>query len=157
MGKRGPRPTPTAIKLARGAARSTNKNEPQPPTDGIVMPSHLDGVAAEKWQQLLPMLVATKVMTRADVDALARYCDLAAWWLKTRETLREHGDAYSVVNDAGQVKYHAQRPEVAIAHKLSQQLRSLEQDFGLNPSARTSLKVEPIAGDSEVEDILFGG
>lgn len=156
MGKRGPRPTPTAIKLARGTARNAKGGEPKPPTDGIVMPSHLDGVAAAKWQQLLPMLLAAKVMTRADVDALARYCDLAAWWLRTRETLREHGDSYPVVNDAGQVKYHAQRPEVAICHKLSQQLRSLEQDFGLNPSARSSLKVEPAADDSDAETILFG-
>jgi phage terminase small subunit len=46
---------------------------------------------------------------------------------------------------------------VSIAHKLAQQLRQLEQDFGLNPSARTSLHVEPpTTHDADEAAILFG-
>ena len=151
MGKRGPRPAPTAIKIARGTARGKPKPEPQPPTDGIAMPPHLGPVAAGRWAELLPMLQAVKVMTRADVEALARYCDTYEWWLATRAKLRAEGDTYPIVNDGGQVKYIAQRPEVSIAHKLAQQLRQLEQDFGLNPSARTSLNVEA-AKQEDIDD-----
>jgi P27 family predicted phage terminase small subunit len=145
MGKRGPKPTPTKLKIMRGnpGCRPLNNAEPQPPTDGIVMPAHLGPVAAERWSDLLPMLQAVRVMTRADVEALARYCDTYEWWLATRAKLRAEGDTYPITNDGGQVKYIAQRPEVAIAHKLAQQLRQLESDFGLTPSARVSLKVEP--------------
>ena len=158
MGKRGPRPAPTGVKLARGTLRSKPKTEPQPPASGIVMPGHLGEVAQAKWAELLPLLQGVKVMTDADVEALARYCDTYEWWLATRAILKKDGCTYPILNDAGEVKYVAQRPEVSIAHKLATQLRQLEQDFGLNPSARTSLHVEkPKAdGDDEAAAILFG-
>lgn len=155
MGKRGPRPTPTAIKLARGTVRAKAKPEPQPPIDGVAMPLHLGKVAAGKWAELLPLLQGVKVMTRADVEALARYCDTYEWWLATRAKLRKDGDTYPILNDGGEVKYIAQRPEVSIAHKLSQQLRQLEQDFGLNPSARTSLNVETTQQETSDDAQMF--
>lgn len=114
------------------------------------MPSHLGEVARAKWQDILPLLQAVKVMTRADVEALARYCDTYEWWISTRAVLKKDGDTYPILNDAGEIKYIAQRPEVSIAHKLSAQLRQLESDFGLSPAARSSLKVEPDAKEESV-------
>lgn len=145
MGKRGPKPQPTSLKILRGnpGNRRLNDAEPQPPADGVIMPRHLGEVAAARWAELLPMLQATRVMTRADVEALARYCDTYEWWLATRAKLKAEGDTYPILNDGGEIKYIAQRPEVSIAHKLAQQLRQLEADFGLSPAARVSLKVEP--------------
>lgn len=135
--------------------RPLNASEPEPPTDGIVMPPHLGEVAAARWAELLPMLQATRVMTRADVEALARYCDTYEWWLAVRAKLKKEGDTYPILNDGGEIKYIAQRPEVSIAHKLSQQLRQLEADFGLSPAARVSLKVDPDAkSESTIEKFL---
>jgi P27 family predicted phage terminase small subunit len=147
MGRRGPRPTPTKFKILRGnpGKQRLNSAEPEPPADGIAMPLHLGEIAAKRWQELLPMLQAVKVMTRADVEALARYCDTYEWWLAVRAKLKAEGDTYPILNDGGEIKYIAQRPEVSIAHKLAQQLRQLEADFGLSPAARSSLKVEPDA------------
>ena len=160
MGKRGPKPTPTQLKILRGnpGCRPLNKNEPQPPAGGIVMPAHLGPVAQARWAELLPIVQAMRVMTDADVEALARYCDTYEWWLAVRAKLRAEGDTYPILNDGGEIKYIAQRPEVSIAHKLATQLRQLEQDFGLNPSARTSLQAEPEkpAGEDEANAILFG-
>lgn len=152
MGRRGPRPEPTQLKVLRGnpGRRPVNKKEPQPSSDGVVMPSHLGEVARAKWQDILPLLQAVKVMTRADVEALARYCDTYEWWISTRAVLKKDGDTYPILNDAGEIKYIAQRPEVSIAHKLSAQLRQLESDFGLSPAARSSLKVEPDAKEESV-------
>jgi P27 family predicted phage terminase small subunit len=121
------------------------------------MPKHLGKVAAAKWRQLLPLMQQVRLMTRADIEALARYCDTYEWWLATREILKRDGCTYPILNDGGEVKYIAQRPEVSIAHKLATQLRQLEQDFGLNPSARSSLEVEPEQEhDADAADILFG-
>lgn len=147
MGKRGPRPQPTQLKIMRGnpGRRTISKQEPLPPADGVVMPSHLGDVASVKWEELLPLLQSVKVMTRADTEALARYCDTYEWWLATRAKLKKDGDTYPILNDKGEIKYIAQRPEVSIANKLAMQLRQLESDFGLSPAARTSLKVEPDA------------
>ena len=101
------------------------------------------------------MLQAVKVMTRADVEALARYCDTYEWWLATRAKLKKEGDTYPILNDKGEIKYIAQRPEVSIAHKLAVQLRQLEQDFGLNPAARTSLHVEEPKQEDEDDARMF--
>ena len=157
MGKRGPRPTPTKLKILRGnpGNRPINTTEPQPAADGVVMPSHLGEVAAAKWGQVLPLLQAVKVMTRADIEALARYCDTYEWWLATRAKLKKEGDTYPILNDKGDVKYIAQRPEVSIAHKLAVQLRQLEQDFGLNQSARTGLHVEEPKQEDEDDARMF--
>lgn len=157
MGKRGPRPQPTKLKILRGnpGNRPINKSEPQPAADGVVMPPHLGEVAAAKWSQVLPMLQAVKVMTRADVEALARYCDTYEWWLATRARLKKEGDTYPILNDKGEIKYIAQRPEVSIAHKLAVQLRQLEQDFGLNPSARTGLHVEEPKQEDDRDSKMF--
>lgn len=119
------------------------------------MPSHLGEVAAAKWAQVLPLLQSVKVMTRADIEALARYCDTYEWWLATRATLKKQGDTYPILNDKGEVKYIAQRPEVSIAHKLAVQLRQLEQDFGLNPSARTGLHVEEPKQEDDEDARMF--
>ena len=147
MGRRGPKPEPTQLKILRGnpGRRHVSRAEPEPPSDGVVMPSHLGEVAAAKWNELLPLLQAVRVMTRADIEALARYCDTYEWWLATRAKLKKEGDTYPILNDKGEIKYIAQRPEVSIANKLAVQLRQLESDFGLSPAARTSLKVEPDA------------
>lgn len=158
MGKRGPRPTPTKLKVLRGnpGCRPLNKSEPEPPTDGIVMPPYLGEVAAARWNELLPMLQAVKVMTKADIESLARYCDTYEWWLAARAKLKKEGDTYPILNDKGEVKYIAQRPEVSIAHKLAVQLRQLEQDFGLNPSARTALHVEEPKQEDDEDRLMFG-
>jgi P27 family predicted phage terminase small subunit len=157
MGKRGPRPQPTELKLLRGnpGRRAINKAEPKPAADGVVMPSNLGPVAVEKWQQVLPLLQAVKVMTKADVEALARYCDTYEWWLATRARLKSEGDTYPILNDKGEIKYIAQRPEVSIAHKLAAQMRQLEQDFGLNPSARTGLHVQEQKQADEEDARMF--
>ena len=147
MARTGRPRTPTKLKILRNnpGKRPLNAAEPQPPASGIVMPEHLGEVAARRWAELLPMLQATRVMTRADVEALARYCDTYEWWLAVRAKLKAEGDTYPILNDGGEIKYIAQRPEVSIAHKLAVQLRQLEADFGLSPAARVSLKVEPDA------------
>ena len=48
---------------------------------------------------------------------------------------------YPLRSDDGKVKCFMQWPQVAIAHKLAQQLTRLEQEFGMTPSARTRVQV----------------
>ncbi len=50
---------------------------------------------------------------------------------------------YPLKDEKGQVKYFQQWPQVAIANKLAQQLTRLEQEFGMTPSARARLQIQP--------------
>ena len=157
MGRRGPKPYATAIHKLRGnpSKKKLDAAEPQPPADGISMPDYLGPVAVARWNTVFPMLQACRVLTRADVESLARYCDTYEWWLATRAKLKAEGDTYPILTQDGGIKCLIQRPEVAIAHKLANQLRQLESDFGLSPAARASLKVEPDAKkESVVEKFL---
>ena len=156
MARTGRPPVPTQLKILRGnpGKRRLNLREPAPPDDGIAMPEYLGDVARKRWGVMLPLLQAVRVMTKADVEALARYCDTYEWWLATRAKLRKNGDTYPILNDKGEVKYIAQRPEVAIAHKLAAQLHALEADFGLNPSSRTKLATQVEVKKDELEEFF---
>ena len=156
MARTGRPAIPTQLKILRGnpGKRKLPADEPKPPATGIEMPDYLGQVARCRWQIMLPILEAVRVMTRADVEALARYCDTYEWWLATREKLRKEGDTYPILNDKGEVKYIAQRPEVAIAHKLAAQLHTLESDFGLTPSSRTKLVTQIETPKDDLQDFF---
>ena len=156
MARTGRPAVPTQLKILRGnpGKRKIKAGEPAPPESGIAMPEYLGPVAQSRWAVMLPILQGVRVMTRADVEALARYCDTYEWWLATRAKLRADGDTYPILNDKGEVKYIAQRPEVAIAHKLAAQLHALEADFGLTPSSRTKLATQVEVKKDELEEFF---
>jgi P27 family predicted phage terminase small subunit len=156
MARKGRPPVPTQLKILRGnpGKRRLNELEPTPPQTGVEMPEYLGPVARQRWGRVLPLLQSVRVMTQADIEALARYCDTYEWWLATRAKLQKEGDTYPILNDKGDIKYIAQRPEVAIAHKLAAQLHVLEADFGLNPSSRTKLATQVEVKKDELEEFF---
>ncbi len=147
MGLRGPAPTPASILQFRGTLRKDRVHNP--PTPGAlqgrpVCPTWLDDEAKLAWKQLVPKLDLMRVLTRIDRNALARYCQLWSRWKKAELFIQKHGDTYPLKDDSGRIKCLMPFPQVAIAHKLAGQLTRLEQEFGLTPSARTRIHVEPI-------------
>lgn len=81
------------------------------------------------------------ILTRVDGNALARYCRFWSRWRKAEDFITERGEMYPIKDDQGSVKCFQQWPQVAIAHKLSQQLTKLEQEFGMTPSARARIQL----------------
>jgi len=159
MSKPGRKHIPTQLKILRGERKSRlNKLEPQPPEpDDFDTPPYLEGLAAERWKVVYPLLKSVRVMTAADMEALARYCDLYRYWREVRKVLIDQGSTYPILNDKGEVKYIAQRPEVSIHHKLVAQLRQYEGDFGLNPSSRAGLKVSDAETQKDALDEFLTG
>lgn len=91
------------------------------------------------WRYLAPRLKTMQVLTKLDRPALARYCQVWSRWVKAEKFLLQFGETYPYKDDRGQVRLFMPWPQAAIAARLSQQLLKLEQEFGLTPSARTSL------------------
>jgi len=146
MGRRGPSPTPTPILKLRGSKRVTKtreRHEVSGPTGTPDCPEWLDDDARKAWEELVPLLEGMGVLTRIDGNALARYCRLWARWRKAEAFIQEKGEMYPLRGDDGKVKCFQQWPQVAIAHKLAQQLTRLEQEFGMTPSARARLQLAP--------------
>lgn len=145
MGRRGPKPQPTAIKIARGnpGKRRINRREPKPEAVAPSCPSWLDREGKRVWNELLPQLQRMGVLSRIDRNALARYCAIWSRWRRAEKTIEREGATYTIYAEDGvTVRTICPRPEVAIANKAATELRQLEAVFGMNPSARSSLKVE---------------
>lgn len=145
MGKRGPRPTPTAIKARRGSERAmSNPHEPKPERCKPAAPRHMSAAAKKNWKPLVELLDAAGILTRADLTIVERYCETLVLWRQCREHLSEHGQVYEVKKwDAEQKEFatvgwrHFPQAKLISAHETA--LLQHERELGLTPSARTRL------------------
>ncbi len=154
MGKRGPKPTPTAVLKLRGSTLVTGRREAaevQGPAGTPDAPEWLDQEARAAWDRVVPLLEGMGVLTRIDGHALARYCRLWSRWRRAEAFIEEKGEMYPLRDDAGKVKYFQQWPQVAVANKLAQQLTRLEGEFGMTPSARSRIQLVPAADERRTD------
>lgn len=98
MGKRGPKPKPTKLKIIAGnpGKRSLNKREPQPPADEPSMPAWLSSRAKIEWKRIVPELKRLGLLTAIDLAALACYCQAFAEFEIATRTIDEEGRVCSV-------------------------------------------------------------
>lgn len=150
MGKRGPSPKPTPIRVLEGVPghRPLNENEPKPANGTPPMPPHLDRRARVVWRQIVPELARLGLLTIVDGEALAAYCTAASMAYECRKVLKEKGMTFKTPSG-----YLQQRPEVSILNKAMHVIKAFGQEFGLTPSARTRLATEEKQED-ELDAIL---
>jgi len=144
MSKPGRSKTPTAILAKRDSWRAKiNPNEPKPDIAVPRCPRWLNEKAKYFWNKMVKQLFDAGIITLLDENALARYCDTWVRWRKMAQWMDEHGEAYPVKDEKGEVKYMKAWPQVSMYHQLSHELNRLEQEFGLTPASRPNLKAEP--------------
>lgn len=154
MGRRGPAPKPTALKLAAGnpGRRPIDTSEVIPPAGKPEPPEFLNELGRSYWERLVPQLTACGLARKIDGLALGRYCDMLAQWVMVRRFLEQHGPSYAVRGEPkagpngeaipGRVLGFRTYPQVGIALRLQQQLITMEREFGLTPAARTRIHTE---------------
>lgn len=132
MGKRGPAPKATNLKILEGnpGKRPLNTNEPAP-EQGASCPDWLSAGAKLEWDRLAPVLEACGILTKADEDTLAAYCDALVNYKRCTSVL-ENGD---LVHE-GKIN-----PMVRAQRNYAELLAKFGTRLGLSPSDRTSLKV----------------
>lgn len=150
MGRRGPKPEPTILTLAKGnpSKKQINTREPKPKSGKISPPKYLSGESLKCWKAIVPGLISTGVMTEADVSTLARYCTMFEQWLRYLAEVRAGNDILVIYNDDGSVKYQQASPAATMQQKLATSMLRIEQEFGLTPSARTGI----VAQTNDQED-----
>jgi len=95
------------------------------------------------------------VLAKSDVNTLARYCADFVRWKKVSKVLEKKGETVDCYDKSGNVRYVQQRPEVSIERMLSKHLLDLETQFGLTPSARSRIHIEPTKEDIDpLEEVL---
>lgn len=143
MGRRGPAPKPTILKLAAGnpGKRPLNLREPVPPKGEPPKPDFLTEGAARIWDDLVPGLCRSGLARSIDGPVLARYCCLFEDWLAARAALRK-GSTYPVKDGHGNVVSVREFPQAGQARRLNSQLLTMEREFGLTPASRTRIHAE---------------
>lgn len=151
MGRRGPSPQPTALKIVRGnpGGKPLNKREPKPDHTIPDCPGWLNEEAKAAWARLAPKLAKMHVLTDSDGDALSAYCQVYARWKEAEQFLQVHGSVFEFEID-GQPRSRT-RPEAVQAKELLQLMRQFQGEFGLTPSSRSRIVVAAEAGDTDEE------
>ncbi len=146
----GPAPKPARLRLLEGnpGKRPLPKNEPRPRPVAPSRPAWLLPEAKREWSRVAPELERLGLLTVVDRAALAGYCQAWAQAVQAEDVLRREGLTFTTPNG-----YVQQRPEVAIAQKAWQAVKSFAAEFGLTPSSRTRLSL-PEFDDDDPEGLL---
>jgi len=146
MGRRGPKPEPSSVKLAKG--NSGHRPIGEEPTAEQVeanaaaavkveAPAWLKKEGLEVWERLAPRLLGQKLLFPIDAETFGRYCTNFARWLKMQAVLDAEGETYESESPHG--KYKRAHPAYLIGDRLEKQLAAAEANFGLNPAERQRL------------------
>jgi P27 family predicted phage terminase small subunit len=137
MGKRGPAPAPTRLKLLKGTEpRRINTDEPRPLPGPAERPGWLSKRAAEEWDRVEPHLRAMGTLTDADTTALAVYCEAVARWRGLAEVVANSPPV--ITRDKVLVK----NPAYSQIRDAAIEVRMYAREFGLTPSARAGIRVD---------------
>lgn len=142
MGKRGPRPQPTAFKIVRGnpGKRKLPENEPAPEVAAMVPapPAWLDGQARAEWKRIAPELHKLGLLTDIDVTQLAAYCQAYADVVARKRDLDKIDEPWLYSDNGGAYPH----PAVSLYNTALAKMRAFASDFGLSPSSRVGLTVK---------------
>lgn len=142
---RGRKPTPTVLKLVHGnpGKRKIPDNLFTPKAQKPSCPRHIKGVARKEWNRITKIL--SGVITDADRGALAMLCVNWAHHVEAIEQMQKLVDAGGptallVKSPSG---YPMQSPWLSIANRSQEMYAKLCTEFGLTPSSRTRVAMNP--------------
>ncbi len=141
MGLRGPSPTPSRILKLRGSWLSKVRGEePQPSARAPKTPKDLTPDERKVWRGLCRRLEALGIIDEIDQSKLLRYCVYWCRWMSMVQTIRDEGITSEVA-------------------KVEDALSRIEQQFGMSPSARARLAMNPSPqkADKQTEEKRFFG
>lgn len=137
MGKRGPAPKPTALRVLHGDRPDRiNADEPLPAEGEMEAPETLSDDARSVWNRLAPDLDHCGVLTAWDVDAFVIVCEALARYQQATKLV--NGSALLVQGPNGLVK----NPALVVQREAEATFAAMGARFGLTPSDRSQLKVE---------------
>jgi P27 family predicted phage terminase small subunit len=151
---RGRKPKPTRLKILTGnpGRRPLNPAEPVPPPTPPDCPDHLDGEARAEWGRITPLLAAMGILSEVDRAALAGYCAAYGRWVEAERQVRKYGTIVTSPDKGFPMK----SPYLCIAESSLDQMRRLLVEFGLTPSSRSRVHVDPEQRGSRLDEFLGG-
>jgi P27 family predicted phage terminase small subunit len=143
MAKRGRKPIPLALRIARGLEdKDTNYAEPFVPPGDPIPPDTLDEIGLKEWKRILPTIKAMGILTLADGDALALYCRAYSRWKQALSNLDDEG-----MTIIGPRLGLIENPSLRIAERAEDAMRRILLEFGLTPASRQRVKPTTVKKD----------
>ena len=146
----GPAPAPSKITKLRGnpGKRAINDAEPKPEISMPTCPTFLGKEAKKEFRRVAKELHKMGLLTQIDRTALAAYANAFERWIKANAGIEKYG----LVIEVGEAGYMMQSPYVGIANAAAKEMKAFLTEFGMTPSARTRIKVEPAKAQNQYEN-----
>ena len=109
-----------------------------------------DDLACSEWERICDELDRMKILYLADAMSIAAYCEAAAEFQRLAQAVREEG--HTSVTDKGNVIQH---PLVGAKNKAAERMLKFACQFGLTPSARTSIDATNGSGVGDEDEKNF--
>lgn len=145
MGQRGPKPLPANVHLLKGNPSkkhfSVLNDGQRVPVEIPDMPNHLDAEARKEWKRISVELQKLGLIAAVDRAALAVYCVAYSRWARAEKKLKSLGDDGLIdvtPNDYKQISTWLQ-----ISNRAVEQMHKFLAEFGMTPSARNRVSVNP--------------
>ena len=135
MGRRGPRPTPTAqLRLVGSRELEHRHDEPQPEPGAPKPPTWLSGEARAEWKRVVPELIRVGVLARVDRAVLVGYCESWGMFVASQRTVHDQGIIQTSKEGVDRPAAH-----VRVLNESRAAFLKFAQELGLSPSARVRL------------------
>jgi P27 family predicted phage terminase small subunit len=148
---RGRTPKPDNVRALEGYRdkKAMDLKTPDgPKLEDTTCPDYLQGYARECWQNLAPKLAKKGWITALDQPLFESFCQVYNEYRLAVEALSDESDrgvydpkdgrTYWSYGRSG--KMLRTRPQIAQMHEAIRQMKSLANEFGLSPAARTRLR-----------------
>lgn len=151
MGRRGPAPIPTNLRILHGETKPyrVSRNEPIPRDVLPQCPPEASAATRKVWDYTMAELVPMGLATAADRDALLCYCEAVVTHRKASQCLIDEG-----ILVAGLRGTVVRNPALQIQRDSAQLIRSYAHEFGLTPSARQSISTAEAGHGNPAERLL---
>jgi P27 family predicted phage terminase small subunit len=152
---RGRKPIPTRLKILKGSQQPINYQEPSLPPGRPDCPEHLDQLARQEWDRLVPIVERMGILTEAEGGALMLYCECYSKWMRARADIAKRGlliECTRVIESKRKETIQTfgkviANPAVNIEIQMSRLMKEILIEFGLTPSARSRIKTGEVRGD----------
>lgn len=137
MGKRGPSPKPTRLRLLHGdQPKRINFDEPPTPAGLPECPADATDEVREVWDYTIGNLIVMDVATPADRDALRCYCEAVVTHRKACAILKRTQILVPGANGTTAIV----NPAVRVQRDAAILVRAFAGEFGFTPSARSEIQ-----------------
>ena len=138
MGRRGPRPTPTAhLRLVGSRELEHRHDEPKPELGAPSPPAWLSREAMAEWRRVVPELTRIGVLAKVDRAVLVAYCESWALFTAAQRTTLDRG-----ITQKNRDGLDIPAVHVRVLNDTRAAFLRFAQELGLSPSARVRMTTQ---------------